>query len=105
MQADRMAALGSLAARVGHEMNNPLAFMMANLSFAREEMDRLQRVAARTEARTVTPELDEVLEALGETPGGRGPAEAHRPGSAHCSRASRPSTGRGWRCTRCWRTR
>ena len=41
IQADRLSALGSLAAAVGHEMNNPLAFMLANLSFAREELERL----------------------------------------------------------------
>ena len=51
MHADRMAALGSLAARVGHEMNNPLAFLMANLSFAREEIGRLRRRCATARAR------------------------------------------------------
>ncbi|WP_224242094.1 PhnD/SsuA/transferrin family substrate-binding protein [Hyalangium gracile] len=67
LHADRMAALGSLAARVGHEMNNPLAYLMANLSFAREEINRL-RQALRTERREETlEEFDEVLEALTES--------------------------------------
>jgi signal transduction histidine kinase/ABC-type phosphate/phosphonate transport system substrate-binding protein len=57
IQADRLSALGSLAAAVGHEMNNPLAFMMANLSFAREELERLDG----------SGELTDVLEALSET--------------------------------------
>jgi two-component system, NtrC family, sensor kinase len=65
IQADRLSALGSLAAAVGHEMNNPLAFMLANLSFAREELERLvQSPSLRAE---VGPELGDVLEALSET--------------------------------------
>jgi signal transduction histidine kinase len=67
LHADRMAALGSLAARVGHEMNNPLAYLMANLSFAREEISRLRK-ALRTESREeALDDFDEVLEALGES--------------------------------------
>src|SRR5207247_1946147 len=34
--ADRMASLGMLAAGIAHEINNPLAYVMANLSFVRE---------------------------------------------------------------------
>jgi len=36
--ADRLASLGTLAAGVGHEINNPLSFVMANLSFLEEEL-------------------------------------------------------------------
>ncbi|WP_224370217.1 PhnD/SsuA/transferrin family substrate-binding protein [Hyalangium versicolor] len=65
--SDRMAALGTLAGRVGHEMNNPLAYLMANLSFAREEIQRL-RQALRADPREETlDEFDEVLAALGES--------------------------------------
>ncbi len=66
IQADRLSALGSLAAAVGHEMNNPLAFMMANLSFAREELERLGDVL-RERGEDVGGELGDVLEALAET--------------------------------------
>jgi two-component system NtrC family sensor kinase len=66
IQADRLSALGSLAAAVGHEMNNPLAFMLANLSFAREELERLGG-SLREKGEAVTREMDDVLEALAET--------------------------------------
>ncbi|WP_375773517.1 PhnD/SsuA/transferrin family substrate-binding protein [Archangium gephyra] len=66
IQADRLSALGSLAAAVGHEMNNPLAFMLANLSYAREELQRMGE-ALRTGDAAASEELGEVLEALSET--------------------------------------
>ncbi|MDP1824592.1 MAG: ATP-binding protein [Archangium sp.] len=36
--ADRMASLGMLAAGVAHEINNPLAWVIANLNFVAEEL-------------------------------------------------------------------
>ncbi|HYO58966.1 PhnD/SsuA/transferrin family substrate-binding protein [Archangium sp.] len=66
IQADRLSALGSLAAAVGHEMNNPLAFMLANLSYAREELERLGE-SLRDKGAAVTEELGDVLESLSET--------------------------------------
>ncbi|HSN90360.1 MAG TPA: PAS domain S-box protein [Anaeromyxobacteraceae bacterium] len=38
--ADRMAALGTLAAGVAHEINNPLAFVLGNLVYLEEELPR-----------------------------------------------------------------
>jgi two-component system, NtrC family, sensor kinase len=66
VQSDRLAALGSLAAAVGHEINNPLAFMMANLSYAREELG-LVGEALREREGELARKLEDVLEALGET--------------------------------------
>jgi PAS domain S-box-containing protein len=43
MQLDRMLAIGTLAAGVGHEINNPLASLMANVAYAIEELGRMKR--------------------------------------------------------------
>ena len=39
--SDRMASVGTLAAGVAHEINNPLAALMANLDFAIEDVAKL----------------------------------------------------------------
>ena len=41
MEHDRLTALGTLAAGLSHEMNNPLAYLTANLDFVREELAAL----------------------------------------------------------------
>lgn len=38
MEMDRMIAVGTLAAGVGHEINTPLGYVMANLDFALQEL-------------------------------------------------------------------
>jgi two-component system, cell cycle sensor histidine kinase and response regulator CckA len=44
-----MASLGTLAAGVAHEINNPLSFVTANLEFAQHELDALSRqIPSRT---------------------------------------------------------
>ena len=58
--SDRMASMGTLAAGVAHEINNPLACVMVNLDLATrkltEQADRLG----------LTPELSEVREELND---------------------------------------
>ena len=53
--ADRMASMGTLAAGVAHEINNPLAFILANVSFVAEEISK------------VAPARPELLRAMEET--------------------------------------
>ncbi len=40
MEMDRMIAVGTLAAGVGHEINNPLSYVIANLDLLSEELPR-----------------------------------------------------------------
>jgi len=39
---DRLASMGKLAAGVGHEINNPLAYVISNLNFLSKELHRTQ---------------------------------------------------------------
>ncbi len=58
VEMDRMASIGVLAAGVGHEINNPLAYVLANLEFVVDEIDQIiealaPEARARLEARIV----------------------------------------------------
>jgi len=64
VQAGRMAAVGQLAAGVGHEINNPLAYIVSNLEHASEEVELLARELA--DVRGAGPRLREVSQALRE---------------------------------------
>jgi len=59
MISDRMASVGTLAAGVAHEINNPLAVVVANVEFALRGADALAR-------RHTDSELGEMREALGD---------------------------------------
>jgi PAS domain S-box-containing protein len=62
--ADRMASMGTLAAGIAHEINNPLAFVISNLGFLSDELTRLSpppgaRQDAREDWRSVLAEARE----------------------------------------------
>lgn len=60
--ADRLSSLGTMAAGVVHEINNPLACVSANLSFVAEELTELLAVLPETERTRIAA----CLEAIGD---------------------------------------
>jgi two-component system, cell cycle sensor histidine kinase and response regulator CckA len=42
--ADRLASLGAVAAGIAHEINNPLTYIMGNVGFLSEELERVGRL-------------------------------------------------------------
>jgi PAS domain S-box-containing protein len=57
--SDRLASIGTLAAGVAHELNNPLAFVRGNIEWAAQELGALRGLPG-------VPPLDEAVAALGE---------------------------------------
>jgi ligand-binding sensor domain-containing protein/signal transduction histidine kinase/CheY-like chemotaxis protein len=64
VQAGKMAAVGTLAAGVGHEINNPLSYIISNLEHSCEELEEVTRMAESSEP--VRERLREVQQVLRE---------------------------------------
>jgi PAS domain S-box-containing protein len=61
VQADRLAAVGTLAAGIAHEINNPLAYVLLGLQYLERELPKLTREPGL---------LDDMLQRLREVRGG-----------------------------------
>jgi PAS domain S-box-containing protein len=74
-QADRMVVMGTLAAGVGHEINNPLTYVLSNLSLASDDVEQLreeleQQVPALAESQDWSSRMKELREMLAEAHAG-----------------------------------
>jgi len=58
---DRLVALGTVAASVGHEINSPLAYNLANIAYALHELNACRDAIASPE---LQDRLVQVIEAL-----------------------------------------
>jgi two-component system, NtrC family, sensor kinase len=67
-QSDRLISLGTLAAGIVHELNNPLAYVMTNLEYLAREMARATAEAQASGASaTLADELQRLRDVLDET--------------------------------------
>ncbi len=60
--ADRMSSLGTLAAGVAHEINNPLAYVLANLTLIQQALAGFERTGRASELGEAREALDDALE-------------------------------------------
>jgi two-component system, cell cycle sensor histidine kinase and response regulator CckA len=64
LHADRLAAIGQLSAGVAHEINNPAAFVMANLTSLSGVLDRIEQTDGRVPAALLAEVRDMLRDGL-----------------------------------------
>jgi signal transduction histidine kinase len=67
MLSDRLSSVGTLAAGISHEINNPLAYVLSNVSFAKDELSRLADEVATAPSANIESmrgKLSQVMDAL-----------------------------------------
>lgn len=67
IEMDRMASIGILAAGVGHEINNPLAYVLANLEFVSDEIHHLIAALAPETRKRLETRISDLEQALADT--------------------------------------
>jgi signal transduction histidine kinase len=68
LTSGRMAAVGELAAGIAHELNNPIAYVRANLSVLREHVQAIcKELGTSPQATTLAPILAEAEEIVDES--------------------------------------
>jgi PAS domain S-box-containing protein len=67
--AARLAGVGTLAAGVAHEINNPLAYVLGNLAWIREQLERM-RAEGPTATTGPAARLDEMVAVLADAEDG-----------------------------------
>ncbi|MEZ4365149.1 MAG: PAS domain S-box protein [Kofleriaceae bacterium] len=109
-QADRLAAIGTLAAGVGHEINNPLTYVMLNLEAAPDgsrarpakAVPRSRRAAATSPPRSTAPSGCARSWRRCDGSGATMTARPARPISAAPSTPRSPSPATRWGHARTW---
>ncbi|MET0593091.1 MAG: ATP-binding protein, partial [Polyangiaceae bacterium] len=64
--ADRLTSLGTMAAGVAHEINNPLAVVMGNAGYLTEELENCRAELARGETPVSPRRFEPMLQAVGD---------------------------------------
>jgi signal transduction histidine kinase len=59
LQANRLAALGSIAGGIAHEINNPLAYLTTNLQFITEKISQTARSPALIDLKELSKAVDD----------------------------------------------
>jgi PAS domain S-box-containing protein len=66
IEMDRMAAIGILAAGVAHEINNPLAYVLANLEYVTSEVETLIAEIPKASNARLEPRVTDLRQAVAD---------------------------------------